>query len=220
MHRKQKKSDFSFGTQPPFRLPETGISAEQCYSTLQKLKEIYLMKILFFSDIHGVPATLEKLFSYLPTLQPNRLVLLGDALYHGPRNGVPVQYDPKQVVTLLNARKNDIIAVRGNCDAEVDQMLLEFPIMADFSELVTDSVRMFLTHGHRWNENNLPPMPQGTVLVHGHTHIPMLKKLDCGLTIFNPGSISLPKQNFPQTFGFFDGTTFTVRKLEDGSILF
>ncbi len=176
------------------------------------------MKILFFSDVHGIPANLEQLFSCADDLHPDRLILLGDALYHGPRNGVPDQYEPKITADMLNTRKSDIVAVRGNCDAEIDQMLLEFPIMADFSEILTETRRFFLTHGHLWNEKHLPPVPSGTVLVHGHTHIPEIRKLDCGITIFNPGSISLPKNGHPKTFGFFDGSALTVRLLEDASI--
>ncbi len=176
------------------------------------------MKILFISDIHGVPGTLEKVFLHAEALNPERIVLLGDALYHGPRNGVPGVYDPVKVVEMLNARRENIIAVRGNCDAEVDQMLLIFPLMADFSELVTENRRFFLTHGHLWNAGNLPPVPAGTVLAHGHTHLPVLETLSGGVMIFNPGSISLPKGGNPQTFGFFDGEKLSIRLVEDGSI--
>lgn len=177
------------------------------------------MKILFFSDIHGVASSLDQLLVHADALQADQLVSLGDILYHGPRNGVPEFYDPPQVVKLLNARKNDLLSVRGNCDCEVDQMLLEFPVMAEFSELICDKQRFFLTHGHIWNEEHQPCVPAGTILVHGHTHIPMLKRCDSGLTIFNPGSISLPKSNFPPSFGFYDGTSLTVRQLSDGRIL-
>ena len=171
------------------------------------------MKIVFFSDIHGVPSTVEKLLAHADRLQADRLVLLGDVLYHGPRNGVPGFYDPPKVAELLNDRREQILAVRGNCDAEVDQMLLKFPVMADFAELDVDNHRFFLTHGHLWNANNLPALAAGTVLVHGHTHIPEDRMLDCGIRIFNPGSISLPKQQTPQSFGFFDGEELTLQKL-------
>ena len=172
------------------------------------------MRIVFFSDIHGVPSTLEQLLKRADDLQADQLVLLGDVLYHGPRNGVPGFYDPPQVAKMLNARKNQILAVRGNCDAEVDQMLLEFPIMAEYAELAADNHRFFLTHGHLWNENKLPPVPEGTVLVHGHTHIPEYRLIgDTGIVLFNPGSISLPKQQTPRSFGFFDGKELTLRAL-------
>ena len=177
------------------------------------------MKILFFSDVHGVPEALEKLLEHAETLKPDRLVLLGDALYHGPRNGVPADYDTARTAELLNAHRERILAVRGNCDAEVDQLMLAFPIMADFSELWTERSRFFLTHGHLWNENRLPPLVPGTVLVHGHTHLPVLKTLAGGVTIFNPGSIALPKGGFPPSFGWYDGTGLSLRKLSDGALL-
>lgn len=177
------------------------------------------MKILFLSDIHGMAPTLAKALEHADQLTPDRIVLLGDVLYHGPRNGVPDRYNPPQAVELLNARKKMILAVRGNCDAEVDQMLLEFPIMADYAEFCTETKRFFFTHGHLWNEHHLPALPAGTILAHGHTHIPVLKTLPDGITIFNPGSISLPKEDFPQSFGFFDGENLTVRRLDDGTVM-
>ncbi len=178
------------------------------------------MKLLFFSDIHGVPDTLARLLEHVEVLKPDRLVLLGDVLYHGPRNGVPEHYNSPLVAGMLNARRRDILAVRGNCDSEVDQQLLEFPMMSDFSELLVGGRHFFLTHGHRWNKSNLPPISEGTVLVHGHTHIPELTLLPEKVTIFNPGSITLPKGGFPRTFGFFDGEGLSVRRLEDGIAVF
>ena len=171
------------------------------------------MRIVFFSDIHGVPSTVEKVLAHADRLHADRLVLLGDLLYHGPRNGVPGFYDPPKVAKLLNGQKERILAVRGNCDAEVDQMMLKFPIMSDYAELDVDNHRFFLTHGHLWNAENLPALAAGTILVHGHTHIPENRMLDCGIRIFNPGSISLPKQQTPQSFGFFDGNELTLHNL-------
>ena len=176
------------------------------------------MKLLFFSDIHGVPATLRRVLEYADILAADRLVLLGDALYHGPRNGVPDEYDAPEVARLLNSRRRSLIAVRGNCDSEVDQQMLEFPIMAEYAEIIAGERRFFLTHGHRYNAGNIPPVPDDTVLAHGHTHIPEIARV-CGITIFNPGSISLPKGGFPRSFGFFDGERLSVRRLDDGSIL-
>ena len=135
------------------------------------------MKVAFISDIHGVPSALSAALKVIDTLGYDKLVLLGDLLYHGPRNGVPDFYDPVRVAAILNERKENIIAVRGNCDAEVDQMMVEFPIMEDYKVLEADGVRLFLTHGHRFNERNLPPIGMADVLVHGHTHIPELKNL-------------------------------------------
>ncbi len=165
------------------------------------------MKILFLSDIHGVPSTLEQALATAAPLGYDRIVLLGDLLYHGPRNGVPSFYDPEKVASILNGLKDKIIAVRGNCDAEVDQLMFEFPMMSDYSILDAGSETFFLTHGHLWNERILPPIGIGTVLAHGHTHVSELKKLECGLTIFNPGSVSLPRGGSARSFGYFDGNT-------------
>ena len=167
------------------------------------------MKIAFISDIHGVPSTLESALAAADRLGFDRLVLLGDLLYHGPRNGVPNFYDPVRVAERLNARKDRIVAVRGNCDAEVDQMMLEFPITDDYAILDAGNGRtLFCTHGHLFNECKLPPIGLADTLVHGHTHVPELKTLACGLTIFNPGSVSLPKGGSARSFGYFDGENF------------
>ena len=163
------------------------------------------MRILFLSDIHGVPSALEAAFASASTLGYDRIALLGDLLYHGPRNGVPDLYDPERVAKMLNLRKDRIVAVRGNCDAEVDQMMFEFPMMSDYAVLDAGDETFFLTHGHLWNEFRLPPVGMGTVLAHGHTHVPELKTLECGLKIFNPGSVALPKGGSSRSFGYFDG---------------
>ena len=163
------------------------------------------MKIVFMSDIHGVPSALEAALSAADALGYDRLALLGDLLYHGPRNGVPDFYDPVKVARILNGLKDRIVAVRGNCDAEVDQMMFDFPMMSDYALLEAGPETFFLTHGHLWNENRLPPLGIGSVLAHGHTHIPELKRLACGLTVFNPGSVALPKGCSMRSFGYFDG---------------
>lgn len=167
------------------------------------------MKILFLSDIHGVPSTLEAALNKAGVLGFDKIVLLGDLLYHGPRNGVPDFYDPVKVANILNGLKDKIIAVRGNCDAEVDQMMVDFPIMEDYRVLEADGEKFFLTHGHLFNEYKLPPLGMGTVLCHGHTHIAENKLLQCGLRIFNPGSISLPKGGQERQFGYWDGVRFS-----------
>ena len=172
------------------------------------------MKIAFISDIHGVPSTLSAALKVIDTLGYDKLVLLGDLLYHGPRNGVPDFYDPVRVAAILNERKENILAVRGKCDAEVDQMMVEFPIMDDYKILEVEKIgeggalKLFLTHGHRFNERNLPPIGMADVLVHGHTHIPEFKNLTSDFRIFNPGSVSLPKGGSSRSFGYFDGTNF------------
>ena len=165
------------------------------------------MKLLFLSDIHGVPSTLEAALAKGAALGYDKIVLLGDLLYHGPRNGVPNFYDPVKVAQILNGLKDRIIAVRGNCDAEVDQMMFEFPMMADYAVVEAGKETFFCTHGHLWNEYKLPPLGMGTVLAHGHTHVPENKTLACGITIFKPGSVSLPKGGSARSFGYFDGAT-------------
>ena len=163
------------------------------------------MKIAFLSDIHGIASTLSAALAVVDVMGYDRLVLLGDLLYHGPRNGVPAYYEPEKVVEILNARKDKIVAVRGNCDAEVDQSLLEFPMMADYTVLDSGRGRLFLTHGHLYNERRLPPLGVADVLVQGHTHIPELRNLTPDFRLFNPGSVSLPKRGSTYSFGYFDG---------------
>ena len=150
------------------------------------------MRLLFISDIHGVPSTLEAALDAAQPLGYDKIVLLGDLLYHGPRNGVPNFYNPVKVAEILNGLKDKIV-------------MFEFPMMSDYAIVESGSETFFLTHGHLWNEWKLPPVGIGTVLAHGHTHVPELKKLDCGMTIFNPGSISLPKGGSSRSFGHFDG---------------
>ena len=163
------------------------------------------MRYMVVSDIHGDFAWASKAVEVFEQEKADRLVILGDILYHGPRNDLPAGYAPKKVIPLLNGIKDKIIAVRGNCDAEVDQLMFEFPIMGDYAVLDAGKETFFLTHGHLWNEVRLPPLGMGTVLAHGHTHIPELKSLSCGLTIFNPGSVSLPKGGSSRSFGYYDG---------------
>ena len=167
------------------------------------------MRILFLSDIHGVPSALEAALAAADTLGYDKIALLGDLLYHGPRNGVPNFYDPVKVAAMLNGLKDRIVAVRGNCDAEVDQMMVEFPITDDYRVLDAGNRKFFLTHGHLWNEWKLPPVGIADVIAHGHTHVPELRRLGCGVTIFNPGSVSLPKGGSARSFGYFDGERLT-----------
>ncbi len=177
------------------------------------------MKLLFFSDSHGSAAALGDLTLRIAGMKPDLILMLGDALYHGPRNALPSVYDGKKAAEMLNVYKNRMIAVRGNCDSEVDQMMLSYPMMSDYSTLVAETGhRFFLTHGHLWNENNLPPIPAGTILAHGHTHVPVLKTLENGITVFNPGSIAIPKQGNTPTFGWWCDGELSVRDLKNGEI--
>ena len=174
------------------------------------------MKYIIASDIHGSFTYAEKLISIYNEEKADKLVLLGDILYHGPRNDLPDGYAPKKVFALLNEYKNDIICVRGNCDAEVDQMVLEFPIMADYVVLENGNHAIFATHGHVYNENSMPKLNKGDILLHGHTHLVVCKNLD-DVTYINPGSISLPKDGNHGYIVFEDGV-FTFKTI-DGKIL-
>ena len=134
------------------------------------------MKLMFASDIHGSVYFCEKMLEAYQKEEADRLILLGDLLYHGPRNDLPKDYAPKQVIFLLNEIKDDICAVRGNCDAEVDQMVLEFPIMADYCIILEGNRTIYASHGHIFNKDNLPPLKEGDIFIHGHTHVWKAKK--------------------------------------------
>ena len=151
------------------------------------------MKWMIASDIHGSEYYCGQLLNAYEREKAGRLLLLGDILYHGPRNDLPKGYDPKKVIEMLNARKQDIVCVRGNCDTEVDQMVLEFPILADYCVIAEGERLIYATHGHHYNEQNLPPLHQGDILLHGHTHIPQYTEHD-SYTYMNPGSVSIPKE--------------------------
>ena len=150
------------------------------------------MKYMFASDIHGSAYYCRKLLELYKESGADRLILLGDLLYHGPRNDLPREYDPKAVTAMLNGQKQEIYGVRGNCEAEVDQMVLPFPMMADFALLEVGGLTLYATHGHLWSEEAPPPMAAGTVLLNGHFHVPAC--VDHGAFLYvNPGSTSIPK---------------------------
>lgn len=169
------------------------------------------MKCMIISDIHGSYPDLKKALEIYEEESMEKLIILGDILYHGPRNDLPEGYAPKKVISLLNQYKQDIIAVRGNCDAEVDQMVLEFPMRADYHELYLDGYRFFLTHGHLYNQNERPLLNKGDVLMYGHFHVPILKKED--IIIFNPSSLSLPKAGV-KSYGVYENKTLSIFSLE------
>lgn len=175
------------------------------------------MKLMFASDIHGSAYYCRKMLEAWEQERPGRLILLGDILYHGPRNDLPRDYAPKEVIALLNPMKNEICAVRGNCEAEVDQMVLEFPVMADYCILIEGSHTIYATHGHIYNEDNLPPLKNGDVLIHGHTHVLRAEQRE-GYVLLNPGSVSIPKEGNPPTYGVLEDGIFRVKDFE-GSIL-
>lgn len=173
------------------------------------------MKILFASDIHGSAYYMNKLCERINEENPEKIILLGDLLYHGPRNDLPKGYAPKKVIAALNSMKNKIIAVRGNCEAEVDGMVLEFDVMSTYKNLSVNGIDLFLTHGHHYNKDN-PPQKQGRyVLLNGHFHIPEI--IDKGDFVYiNTGSVSIPKNDTPHSYLVLEGNEFSLKKLESG----
>lgn len=170
------------------------------------------MKFMIASDIHGSAHYLRMLLERYKTEQPDRLLLLGDILYHGPRNNIPEGYSPKEVINLLNNMKEDILCVRGNCDTEVDQMVLEFPIMADYCILYEQGRLIFATHGHHHNISNPPMLKKGDILLHGHTHISAVEEFD-GKYYLNPGSVSIPKNGSARSYMTLENGIFTWKDL-------
>ena len=150
------------------------------------------MKFVIASDIHGSAFWCRRLLELIEAEQPNRVLLLGDLLYHGPRNDLPREYAPKQVIPMLSGLADRILAVRGNCEAEVDQMVLPFPCMADYALVEADGMALYLTHGHLSSPDRLPPLRSGTVFLSGHTHV-KLDEARNGIRCLNPGSLSIPK---------------------------
>ncbi len=173
------------------------------------------MKLMIASDLHGSAAWTRRLLEQYHAMQPDKLILLGDLLYHGPRNDLPDEYAPKTVIPMLNDMKNEILAVRGNCEAEVDQMVLEFPVMADYAQLVLEDGRtLFLTHGHLFNPEHLPPLKKGSVFAFGHVHIKHGEWKD-DIAIVNPGSVSIPKDG-THSFMIYENGEFIAYNLETG----
>ena len=182
------------------------------------------MRFLIASDIHGSATWCERLLDVVERERPDRILLLGDVLYHGPRNDLPEGYAPKQVIAMLNPLAASIVAVRGNCEAEVDQMVLDFPCMAEYNVLLDPDANhgagmtIFLTHGHVWGpgiHNSVdawPELPQGSALVYGHTHkkVNQLSDSHPGITVFNPGSVGIPKDG-THSYGIYENGHFEFR---------
>ena len=152
------------------------------------------MKLFIASDIHGSAYYCKKMLECFEKEGADRMLLLGDLLYHGPRNELPRDYCPKEVIPMLNAYKDRILAVRGNCDADIDSVVLEFPIMADYSYIALEDCVIYATHGHIYSYDNIPPLKEGDVFVQGHTHVPVDYVKD-GIRFLNPGSVSIPKED-------------------------
>ena len=177
------------------------------------------MKFLIASDIHGSAFWCEKLLQAFDSEQADKLVLLGDLLYHGPRNDFPDGYSPKKVFDMLNAVKDKIVCVRGNCDSEVDQMVLEFPMMADYALLDGGNGRtIFATHGHLFNSENPPLLQAGDLLLNGHFHTPCHQKLGCGATYANCGSTALPKDDTLHSYIVYENGALVWKNLYNGEV--
>lgn len=175
------------------------------------------MKLFIASDIHGSAYFCRLMLEQYKKEKADRLLLLGDILYHGPRNDLPEEYAPKEVIAMLNPLKNDILCVRGNCDTEVDQMVLEFPVLADYALLQIGDRTIYATHGHIYNENNLPPLHKGDVLLNGHTHVPKCTKHE-DYTYMNPGSVSIPKEGSHHGYMTLENGIFLWKDLSGNTI--
>lgn len=171
------------------------------------------MKLMIASDIHGSAYYCEKMIDAFQREKADRLLLLGDILYHGPRNDLPKEYQPKKVIEMLNNMKEELLCVRGNCDTEVDQMVLEFPILADYAILSVNDRTIFATHGHQFNRDNLPMLKEGDILLNGHFHVPAGEQV--GKYIYlNPGSISIPKENSEHSYMIIEDNVYLWKNLE------
>ncbi len=171
------------------------------------------MKYFIASDIHGSLKYAQSLFKAFECEQADKILLLGDLLYHGPRNDLPEEYNPKAVIELLNSYKEKIICVRGNCDTEVDQMVLDFPIMADYCILTQGEVVVYATHGHVYGENNPPKLCGKEILLCGHTHVPKCVQKE-NFCYMNPGSVSIPKEGSWHGYMIWEGSSFVWKDLE------
>ena len=176
------------------------------------------MKWMIASDIHGSAAYLEKLLEAYKQEKADRMLLLGDLLYHGPRNDLPKGYAPKEVIRMLNEVKEELLCVRGNCEADVDQMVLEFPVMADYCVLqLEDTGVVFASHGHVHNPQCMPPLKNGDILLNGHTHVPACEKIadENGneYMYLNPGSVSIPKEGSSHSYMVYEKGTFTWKNM-------
>ena len=176
------------------------------------------MKWMIASDLHGSAYYGKKMVEALEREGAGRLLLLGDLLYHGPRNDLPRDYAPKEVIPLLNSLKDRLGCVRGNCDAEVDQMVRDFPVLADYCVLPAGEKLIYATHGHIYNLKNLPPLTEGDILLHGHTHVPAWTEFGQGNVYLNPGSLSIPKENSPHSYMTLEDGVFYWKDVDTGEI--
>ncbi len=173
------------------------------------------MRLFIASDIHGSAYYAGKMIEAYNREQCDKLIILGDILYHGPRNDLPKEYEPKKVIEMLNNISDELLCVKGNCEADVDQMVLDFPVLAEYAVFYVGKRMIFATHGHTYNESNLPKLKNGDILLHGHTHIPVCKELCEGKYVYmNPGSISIPKENSKNGYMIIDDTKAEWKTLD------
>ena len=177
------------------------------------------MKLLIASDIHGDLDSMQNLLSIYLKEGCDKILLLGDLLYHGPRNDLPASYNPKGVISLLNENRNNILAVRGNCDTEVDQMVLDFPILADYICLSLDGLTVYATHGHKFNTQAPLPLVKGDILLHGHTHLLTCEEFGDYNYCLNPGSVAIPKGGNPRSYMIYENKLFTIKDLDGKTII-
>lgn len=171
------------------------------------------MKFLVVSDLHGSALYAEKIAEVFNQGGFDRILFLGDMLYHGPRNPLPVGHDPMKAAEILSALKDKITAVRGNCDAEVDKMVTGIDVLQESCTIINEGRKIFATHGHIYSEDQLPALSENDVFLYGHVHLPIAKK-EKGIYILNPGSITLPKQGNPNSYGILDENGFVIKTLE------
>ena len=178
------------------------------------------MKLLIASDIHGDAMCCQALLDAFKRENAEKILILGDILYHGPRNDLPEGYAPKKVIEMLNAVADKLICVRGNCEAEVDQMVLNFPVMSTTACVLdtATNISIYMSHGHVYSPDNLPPIPEGSVFLSGHTHVLMAEKRN-GVLCVNPGSVSLPKNGNPKSYAVYEDGCITVKTLSGEKIL-
>lgn len=175
-------------------------------------------RILIASDLHGDADCTALLLKRFDVEKADLCILLGDLLYHGPRNDLPKGYAPKRSIELLNAACERLLCVKGNCESEVDQMVLNFPVLAEYAVIILNGKRVYLTHGHKWNADNPLPVSAGDLMLCGHTHVPTVIPFGNGNRYLNPGSVSIPKENSPKSYMVYENGVFEWKKLETGEV--
>ena len=179
-----------------------------------RAREEIEMKMMIASELHGSTACIKKLWKRYDEEKPDRIVLLGDLLYHGARNDLPEEYNTKEAIDLLNSKSEIITCVRGNCDSEVDAMVLDFMVEVPHMILSDSGLNIFITHGHHYNTGHLPPMNNIDIILHGHTHIPVCEEITKGKYYMNPGSVSIPKGGSDHSYMIYENRKFEWKNLD------